>query len=292
MNTWWDFVKKNYKVYYVQLLKVLLTQVAAAIGMLIIICLIGVTAYFGVTALNLTQYWMWLLGIGAIAAIIAIVAMNWIQRSILFTEVTITDAMLGGRQLGIAKSFSDIKWRTLRYVITDIVVRIVVFLPALILLALPFLSFVVLPKDAAMSAFIMLFMVAFMAAWLYYIVALIAYAFLLQFWPYGFLIEGLSVKDSLKKSYRIARSRPFDVLVFDIVLLALSWTATIPMMVFYMLAYFAIIFLQIILIFLPLAGIAAILACIVIMAIVSVFFSALIEMVRVPLHYLFWKKLK
>jgi hypothetical protein len=192
------------------------------------------------------------------------------------------------------QSFSQIKGKVFRYVLLDILIRILISLPALAIIAIPVLSSISLAKASPASFLVMFYglMFAYMLAFFYVMAALLLYSFFTQFWVYGFLLDGLGVMDSLKQSFRMVRARPLDILISDLVMMVLSWIASVPMMAFYMMAYVALIFLEVLFILMPLAGLGLLLigglACV----LASIFFTVLVEMLQVPMLYLLWKEFK
>lgn len=118
------------------------------------------------------------------------------------------------------------------------------------------------------------------------------YAFFLQFWSYGFLIQGLGVRQSLINSYKLVRSRPLDVLIFDFVFMVLIWVVSVPMSIFFVIAYVLLIFLSIMTLLVPFIGIVISLLVLLLFAMIFIIFMTLAQMVSLPVMYLFWKRIK
>lgn len=291
-TAWWVFIKKDYRAYFLELLKIHLVQIIVGLGIVILFCLIGFGAYMGVMALNLAQFWIPLAILALIFIILAYIFSSTVLQSIALSAIPMTEARLGGGSLSLGKSFMQIKGKVLNYVLLNTGIGLVVCIPAIIIMCLPFLSYLFMPAKEAAIVSIMGFFVSYLVMWAYLMVVLLLYSFFLQFWQLGFLLQGLGVKESLISSYKLVRSRLLDILIFDIVFMVLMWLASIPMMVVYMAAYVGLILTQLMVIFAPFIGLVLALAGIVVFILILIIFMTLLQMVSLPVVNLFWKKIR
>jgi hypothetical protein len=298
LKFWWAFIQKDFKAYYFDLLKVNIANFVSRIGLTFLFYLILFTAALAVISLNLVNFTnpspllIPLALVGVVFIVLSMIFIATVTSAIQFTAITLTDARLSGKSLGMGESFNRIKGRTFRFVLLNIGIWIVLSLPALVIMALPFLSFLFMQAGSAVLVSTMGFMMSMIFVELYLMLVLLLYAFFLQFWVYGFLIDDLPVREALTRSYRLVRSKPFEVLIFDIVLMAISMIVSVPFTILFIVFYLVLWFLMVVMIAMPVIGLVLLAFLILAFLIIALLCAPLMEMVMLPITYLFWKRIK
>ncbi len=297
-SKWMDYIGPNHRKYYVQLFKILLTQMLFSWGIFILLSLLGFGAYLafggiitGVAALGAAKLGWVFWALVAVLVLVLILVINWIQRAIGLTAVVFTDAEFRKRPFGILKAFGRIKWKVLRFVLLDTVIQLVIYLPVFALVALIILGFSAPGSGIIMLGTIFALIIALILFFIFHIIISVVYGFAVQFWKYGFLVENLGVVESLNKSLSIVKNRFAEVLVFDIVWVILIAVASIPLFIYNFAAYFVLRLLQIVT-SLGIAGWVIYLAAFAISSIITLILTALVQVFSLPTHYLFWDKVK
>src|SRR5208283_4584305 len=90
-TAWWVFIKKDYRAYFLELLKIHLVQIVVGLGIIILFCLIGFGAYMGVMALNLAQFWIPLAILALIFIILAYIFSSTVLQSIALSAIPMTE---------------------------------------------------------------------------------------------------------------------------------------------------------------------------------------------------------
>ncbi|MEW6035251.1 MAG: hypothetical protein AB1529_01445 [Candidatus Micrarchaeota archaeon] len=279
---WWDFVRANFKQYYIELLKLGLMKLVVSVGAFIIMLLLALALVFGTASLG-----GGIVGIILMAAVIlaGYFVIFWVNNAFEAAAYTMTDAMLSGRKYSMAETLISQKGRTLSYTVADAAFRILMLVPAAAVIAV---LYVALGPGAGGASL----MVGLMAAYLFFIVYLMLagalYEFLTQFWRYGFAVENRGIIDSLKGGLSLVRRNPLEVIVFDFILLVMILLASIPMMVFYFAAYIVLMVVM----FIPVLGIFLYFAGFLLVYLVAILLLALVEVAWRPAHCLFWKRMK
>ncbi len=277
----WDFVRANFKQYYIELLKIGLMKLVVTLGAFIVMVLLALALAFGTAALG-----GGIVGILLMAAVIlaGYFAIFWLNNAFEVVAYTMTDAMLGGRKYALVETVLSQKRKTLTYTVVDAAFRIVMLIPAVVIIAVPFLFL-----NAGGGVPLIL---GLMAAYLFFIAYVMLtgtlYEFLTQFWRYGFAVESRGIVESLKSSIALVRGWPLEVIVFDFILMIMMALASIPMMVFYFAAYVVLMFVM----FIPVVGLFLYLAGLLLVYLVSILLIALMEVAWRPAHCLFWKRMK
>jgi hypothetical protein len=282
----WDFLQTGYPSVYLSLLKLNLAR--NSLYFISIVALFGISfgivlAFPGYATGSPLIFWGAMLFI-MLAGFALILWMVQTFESAAYILIAQKFAKKPYSMIGALKSASG---PTLKYSFLDLLLRLLVLVPGLLLFLLPF----GLQMATGMSAILAPGLVfAYIAFLVYYFFANMAYEFLVQFWRYGFLMEGLGVVASLKRALALIRSRPIETFVFDLVYLVVSLIFSIPSFVFGVVAYFVLMFVQLVsLMALGMLGYAVYIAVALLLSIVGIVFSSMMEAACRPLHYLFWK---
>jgi hypothetical protein len=289
LENWWNFACANFKEFYFRLLKLNLIRVIlqfAAMGALLLL-LVGIILWTPWVGLE-NGLLIMLLSVGVLG-ILGFLAVLWLIQSFENTAYLLTRAQIKRDPFSLPGGLNAVKGKTLRFVLVDVSLRTIILLPAVLILAVPFV--VIFNASAAAFAFFPLFMFAYVFYLLYFYVTGVIYQFLTQFWRYGFLIEGLGIIAALRKSVSLLRAHFFEVLVYDAILVVLYFTASIPLMIFTGITYFGLMFLQIAALAVPLVGIILYAVAFLFAALIATFLSTITEVVWRPAHYEFWKQI-
>jgi len=312
---WYDFARPNWKGYWFGLLKIAFTSffVNVALFILLLLVLAGIVFAAGgfgeILRLNVVP----LIAIVLLLFVILVVGVfliGWITASISSTAVIYTNARFLGGEFSIWGSFMKIKGRVLRYMLIEYGLYLIVMLPFLLIfgliigvIAISLFGFSGLVSSSPTSTLPLLGAALFSYFLLYIFVMIfflfvslfnLIFRFFAQFWGYGFLLEDLGVIDALKKSVRIVRNKPLETLVFCIIWFVAVAVASLPLSFF---SFFINIGFRLFPYFymssLGLLGNVLLYAAIfLVAAFVSIFLSTLAKVVSIPIHYLFWKKVK
>ncbi|MBN1170057.1 hypothetical protein JXA56_03455 [Candidatus Micrarchaeota archaeon] len=284
---WSNYVSKNHIRYYVGLLKILLFSAVAGLIIAAIINLIS-SAAGGIEEIGIIA--------GSVILLLGMAIIYWIQKAISLTTVLYTDAEFSKRKFSIMEAFGKIKWPVLRYIILECVILLVLLIPAIIMFSVGIMNLLNLMVQTnggiddieGMVQTITGTVALYLAGIAYAFVIVIGYNYLVQFWIYGFLLQGKGVVNSLKESVGIVRNNIFLVFAFDLVWLAIAMIFAIPFIIYnyvFGLAISAAVFAA----FFAYGSLGMIIAAAISMG-TSLIFTTIISWFTVPTHYLFWKK--
>ncbi|MEM5814739.1 MAG: hypothetical protein QXD77_02890 [Candidatus Aenigmatarchaeota archaeon] len=311
---WYEYIKLNAREYYVGLLKINLSVFAVAllayavlfavaVGLLAVMVGMNVIADPAGAVVKLLGN-LALLAVAVVACIIMVTIAEWLCKSVSLTAVLYTDSQFEKKPFGIVEAFHKIKWPVLRFVILDWAISALIFAPAFAILAVVYggaIAGIIAAAAgggagaASLGIFALLFamMLGFALVMGYILIVSFIYGFLVQFWTYGFLLAGLGVIDALKRSVGIIRKDFWRIAAFYIFLSIAVLVASIPLTIY---GFFADIVIRIITI---IAGAdsglvfwAAYLIALLINVMITMVISTAVQAFRLPVHYLFWKKVK
>jgi hypothetical protein len=282
----WEFLQTGYPSLYIPLLK--LNIVRNVLYLLSIAALFGVL--FGI-ALALPGYATGspLVFWGAMAFILlaGFALILWMVQSFESAAYILVSNALAGKPYSMAGALGSARGPTLKYSFLDLLLRLLALTPGLLLFLIPFGLQLATGWSAGVAPMLVFAYIAFLV---YYFFANMAYEFLVQFWRYGFLFEGLGAVASLKRSLGLIRSRPLETFIFNLVYLVVLFIFSIPSFIFGVAAYFVLMFVSLVSIMaLGLLGYAVYIAAALILSAVGIVFSSMAEAACRPLHYLYWK---
>ncbi len=290
ITEWWGYikVKSNYQKHYLGFLKITAVALGTALVLALVLggILFGAAALAGVLLKNLLILVPFIL-----FATIAYIAVMWVACSFKLTNVLFTDAQLSGKPFGLMASFNRIKIPVLKYLLTKGAILFVLLLPVLVLLGISLASMLSGNAILVIAGVVSLVFVYILFI-IYAILVGVVFQFVTQFWVYGFLLEGKGIVESLKASYRLARSKILETAVFDIISHFISMALSIPFLIFYFVAYFGFMLLQLTFLVMPLAGMVMVGVALLVAAVIAMLLITIVELYNVPSHYLYWKKLK
>lgn len=286
-SRWWGYIKPNIRRYYLKLLTINVVDFAVQILLLALFYMVlfaaGVLSSGGGLATSAAFIAAFLF-----FYVIFLLVMNWLRETIKSIAIIFTDAEFSKQEFqGLWGSFTAIAGRMFRFVVLDILLRIIITLPLIVVVALIILNIGSLSTGTGF----MLILVAYLLAILYCALMFTIYSFIAQFWCYGFLLGGLGVVDALKASWSLIQRRFVESFVFDIAAGLLYIVALIPLVAIYFVLYFIMLFLLIALVPIPGGAIIAVVVWLLLLGIAVALFMTLAECVWVPTHYLFWKKI-
>jgi len=303
-SKWFDFIKKNWKQYYLGLLKITFFNLATTLAVLIILGLVlGAMAVVGFGANALTNGAAAaaiganvVLLVAATAIIIAIaLLLMWVNTTISLSALVFTDASFNGKKFGLRATCWAIKWKVLRYLVLSVAIGLVLAIPLIVVGGIYIMGAGAAGLSGAGAGLAAVGgALVFAIAMVYIIVAAILYGFLTQFWRFGFLVEGLGIRVALKKTVSIVRMRLAEVLVFDILWVIGIVIFSIPLFVYGMVE--SIIEMVVRVVVGLIGNDILILATVIIIMIINTIFQSLLgavlEAFSLPTLYLFWKKVK
>ena len=287
---WSGYVGKNHIGYYLGLLKILI--VAAVAGFIIFTVFAVISGILASTEPGAGIL------VGIVLMAVGLLAGEWIQRALKLTAIIYTDAEFSKKRFAMLDAFSKIKWPVLRYLLLEIIILLILSIPAIILFGMATMNFIeamgsTLVTDGQipledLTSTLASVMPLYFAGLAYEIAIIIGFAFLAQFWAYGFLIQGKGVVDSLKDGIGIVKNNAALVVVFDMV-----WIIGILVFAIPLIAY-NIFFNQIAYGILLLAGLGGggivAIGVLVFNFLITVALSTLVTWFALPTQYLFWKK--
>ncbi|MFH0884943.1 MAG: hypothetical protein V1861_04495 [Candidatus Micrarchaeota archaeon] len=282
----WDFLQKGYPSVYISLLK--LNLVRNVLYFLSIVALFAILfgiaiAFPGYATTSPLIFWGALLFI----MLAGLALILWMVQSFESAAYILVAQKLVGKPYSMAGALGSASRPTFKYAFIDLLLRLIVLAPGLLLFLLPFGIQMGTGMNAILAPGLVFAYIAFL---IYYFFANIVYEFLTQFWRYGFLFEGFGVIASLKRALALIRSRPIETFVFDLVYVVALLIFSIPSFVFSVVAYFVLMFVQLFsLMALGMAGYAVYIAVALILSAVGIVFSSMMETACRPLHYLYWK---
>jgi len=282
----WDFLKTGCLPAYLSLLKLNLVRnvlyflsLAVLFGILLGIVL----ALAGYAAASPLVFWSAML----ILMLAGFVLILWMVQTFESAAYLLIAQKIAAKPYSMMSALGSARGPTLRYAFLDLGLRLLVMIPGLLLLLLPFGVQMGTGSSAFLAPGLAL---AYFTFLIYYFFANLIYEFLVQFWRYGFLFEGLGVVASLKRSYSLIRSRPIETFVFNLVYVVAFIAFSIPSFVFGIVAYFVLLIVQLAsLMALGMWGYVVYFAVALLLAIAGIVFSSIMETACRPLHYLFWK---
>ncbi|MEW6722140.1 MAG: hypothetical protein AB1324_02675 [Candidatus Micrarchaeota archaeon] len=293
LDDWWVFLKGNYKDYYLRLLKLNLSKLLATIlfTVVAVIALFAAGFLLGGSGMGAGGILAIPLIILMVLAIIAFVlAYLWIDYTFESAALMLTHSRVSGKDFSIIEGVRSAARKTLDFTLIDSGLRLLVLLPAILLLGLPLLMMV--QGQSFLGASMAGFMVAYLVFWVYLIVSMPLYNFAVQFWRFGFLLEGRDVLDSLKSGFLLLKSKLAETAVFVLLMAAIGLLFLIPYAIYYAVAYVFILVVQLVAMFIPVVGLIIYVALWLLFALSLVFFQTLFELSWRPLHYMFWKRIK
>ncbi len=282
----WGFLKSGPLSLYMPLLKLnVVRTVAYMISVVILFAgLFGITLLLAALAKDSAIVFF---AVIAILGIIGGLLILWMVQSFESAAFVLVASKLGGKGYSMRGALGLAAGPTLRYALIDLGLRILLMAPGLLLFALPFAF---LPAGSSWQVATPGLIIAYVLFLVYYFVANLIYEFLMQFWRYGFLIEGRDVVESFHRGLSLVRRFFVETLFFDLVYAVAFLISSIPSFIFGVVIYFILLAVQIVsLMALGLWGYAVYFLAILATSILAIAFSTIMETVCRPLHYLFWK---
>ncbi|MDD5172034.1 MAG: hypothetical protein PHF60_03280 [Candidatus ainarchaeum sp.] len=287
---WWGYIKANFAKFYLKMLAINLIDLVVKILIMVLLLAVvmGGGIAIGSASSELASAGLTGMAIIAVVYLIYLLISNWLHYAIKFLAILFADSEFSKKPFSMWGSFTAIAGRAFRFTIVDGLIRIALLLPVILVAVLVFLNISWPPQGASA----ILLMAAYFVAILYIFVVFSMYTIVVQFWSYGFLIEGLGVVDSLKKGVSILRKKILETLIFDIAGAMLYLMAMIPLVVVYFVLYFVMMLAMIsAAALMPGMGIVMVILWVLVLGIAVVIFTSLAECAWVPTHYLFWKKI-
>ncbi|MBD3210442.1 hypothetical protein GF318_03605 [Candidatus Micrarchaeota archaeon] len=304
---WFAFIKTNHVRYYLQLLKI---NLAAAVMYFIPMTVFLVLLAGSIIALAGTNSLLDFSGMEALLAnsaiLLAVLAgglalfiiAEWLSKSVKLSAVVFTDSEFSKQKFSIWGTFQKIRGKVFWYLIADMLIRILLFLPGFLVLVLVLGGggLLLFPggqgSGAAILALVLGLLTGYLLLIVYMFIVNLLYSFLAQFWTYGFLLEGKGVIDSLKESLGIVKRRFLETAAFYILLAILSVVFAAPLLLFNFLANFSIRIINLLIQTGQLWAIIVLVIAVLVQVVVAVVLSTLVEWFRLPAHYLYWKRAK
>ncbi|MDO8553657.1 MAG: hypothetical protein Q7S22_02525 [Candidatus Micrarchaeota archaeon] len=293
INQWIDYIRQNAVKYYVGLLKIELLAIAI---FSLIILVFGLISFGALALLGGFQSSLALV-VSGIIFLIGLILASWSYSSIQMTELIYTDCEFNNKEFAIIKSAKEISGKVLRFIVVDTLIITALMIPGAIIVI------VFIAGGAGLSALktssgsnpligIMGLLAAYFILIIYFILVMFIYGILTQFWRYGFIIENLGIRESLKKSISIVKRKPSEVLIVIIVLGLITGSVfSIPSMIYYFFAQIGMNILSLTLSFGPI-GIIIFVIGIVVHILISTVLGVIPKTFSVPTRYLFWKMIK
>ncbi len=279
----------EYAGYYANLLKLNLSRILLQSGMLILFVAVAVALALGYGAMQVPGGPLAAIAAAAILAILALLIFFWVMNCFDNAAYVLTDAMLEKKPYHLADALGKVAGKSMRFTIVDSVLRLVLLIPVIILLLIPFAGLLT-GTPAGGVLFIMGIWIAVLVFTIYRMVVDLAYHFVTQFWKYGFVLGSDGLIDSLKGGAGLVRSKFLETIVMDFIIIVITLIASLPLIMFSLFMYFALLFAQFMLMLIFPYGLLVYAALVFVVAIVAVFLSTIAEMAWRPLHMLFWKK--
>lgn len=304
---WYNYIKDNAAQYYIQLLKIHLLKIFAGLGLLLFFALIaaGILMIAGGTGVftdaesmiaTLTLLPV-LLSLGLLF-IISMIVIGWVSNSIALTAVIYTNTEFEKGKFSIMESFKRIKGKVFRYLVAQFVIWIVILLPVIIVGLLMIGGFAALSsqdsegRGFAIFGMILALPVAMLLLIGYLFFAQLLYGLFAQFWVYGFLLENMGIRASLRRSVDIVLKKPVKVIVFGILLYIGAVAFGAPLMIYSVFFQFAIRMLVYVGVVSEHLILWLFILVIPIHTIIVGVLSAIVQAFNLPSHYLFWKKVR
>lgn len=291
---WWAYIKANFKKCYLTLLTIALIALIAETALDLVSSLAFNMMLPMFPPLDFSDLSVITLFAGGILALLLFgLFAKWLVYSISMTSIVFINSEFTKQPFGIWSAANAIRGKIFRFLVITYGIMLVIALPLILVVVLLLLTTSAMDTmPVAGAAAFMFLLLLTMAAVVYYFVALFIFSFITQFWGYGFILEGLGVVDSLKRSVALVRKRFFECLIFDIALGVITLIAAIPAMMVSFGVYFVVLFATVFLVLLPLPFylVATSLLSLVVMAIVLVF-ATIASCISQPTQYLFWKKI-
>lgn len=309
-RVWIEYIRTAYKRYYLSLLKINLTALIAGWGLGVILLIIGLLIAVVLNGFNpaldpqkIASFFANTTDLIVVAAflVVAIILESWLSNSIKLTAILYTHSQIEGADFSFWGASKKIKWKVLRYILIDAVLRVILLLPLILFFALAILGGFTSFGPSAGNDFstilanIAALLLMIVIGIFYILVVYFLYAFLTQFWSYGFLINDLGIIPSLRRSLGIIRRRFIEVILFDVFWGVGILVLMVPLFVFSILWGFFRSFLS----FLStLAGLKGgifwvfYILSIILETIVVIMLSTMVQSFSLPTQYMFWKKVK
>jgi hypothetical protein len=288
-SQWWDYIKPNFKRCYLQLLKINIVDILLVIALLVIGLVVVYGAEFSATAL--TQNGAAFVVVAIVAYLLFYAIYFWLRETVKSTQIVFMHSESSKQPFGIWSALKSVAWKMARYFIINILLMALIALPAVVLFCLPaaISLYAGLEKNLSILAAVLFWIIA----GAYVLLAYPLYIFLTQFWKYGFLAQGLGVRDALKESVRLVRKKPLEIAIVDLGGLALSAPVLAPMLVSYLVVYVLSLLGAIAGSMLsPILGMAILLIGFLAIYLFVVAFWTLAECAWLPVHYSLWKGMK
>jgi len=306
---WYDFTKLNWKGYWWGLLKIALTSFFVSLILFALLALSIAGIFFAAGGIDgffkLGTFTMVAVALLMFVILVAgIILITWIRSSISFTSIIYTNSRFTGTEFSIWDSFNRIKGKVFRYLLIIEGAYAILLLPIFLILGIFIgtIIFSAITLSGSANALFLLIPAIFLYLFLYLfiigyslLVSLVSsiFRFFAQFWGYGFLLSDTGLIDALKGSFRIVWKKPLETIAFCILWFLAASVASLPLSIF---AFF--INLSSRLIYYVDTGltitqdILLILIILFVGSLISLVLSTIAEVVSIPLHYLFWKKVK
>jgi len=288
-----DFLGKRIAPYYTTLVKIAFVQGLAvfaigAVFAVIAILLLGILGGFSLLGisqgLGIAMASLPLLVAGCVLLLILVVLISWIETTIEMTAINYTAMELEGKAgFGIIETAKRIMGRTFRYVLVNLGIVLVAMLPAALIVG------AMIALGNPIAGFVGVFLIIG-----YMVVVFVAFAFFAQFWRYGFLIDDLPVVEALKRSFKIAKARPLEVVLFDLLFIGIGIIVMIPLFIASMVVGFGLGLVQMIFSLLSIGILTIVMAVIItiVRMVANLLIFTLAQVYYTPTHYLFWKRIK
>ncbi len=296
LNTWIEYMKENAVKYYKNLLKINLASIAAFVVPIIVFGAMAALLFFLLGGTKIPN--MLAMVVSGFVLLVGIILAGWASDSIEMTRILYTDAEFSGKPFNMVETAKMISGKVLRYLIADVLIWTLLMIPAAIIFFLflgGWVGLSALGTKTGSSGFLLAllgFLAGYMLIFVYLVAATFLHNFLLQFWKYGFLLENLGIRESLKKSISIIKRRPLEVFVFNLVSgIIAGGVLSIPLIIYGVLAQIGFNIIQLSLLLGPIGWVIIIVA-IIIHLIINTILGTIPEAFAVPTHYLVWKMAK
>jgi hypothetical protein len=164
LDSWWKFIRADYREYYLRLLKLHLVRVLLQFAIIAIFAAIGIGILIGGSTLQVPGGLLGAIIVLVIAVIIGALLSMWVLQSFENAAYVLTDAQLNRKPYRMLDALGAVKGKTLRFVIVDSILQFVILLPAMLILLLPFAGLF-----TGSSAATLLFMMGFWLAYLFFL---------------------------------------------------------------------------------------------------------------------------
>jgi hypothetical protein len=291
LKAWWPFIRSDLKGYYLSLLKLNLLRIL----FLVLAVAAGALALYGEFALlgdYLSAAGFWAsFAVTLLVVLLLMIICSWLDRTFDSAAIALTARRVEGQGFSMRGSLWQLKGPSFRFALLDIAFRLILALPGVILLGAAVAAALSSPSGVPFPLFLPLLLAAYLLFWIYMVVAGIAYIFVLQFWMFGFVMEGRGVMESFHRSVALVRSRLLETMAFDFVVMLLFIASSLPLFALWGMAYLGLILSQFLILAAPSWGLPLFLACLLLFMALAVLLKTFSEAVWRPAHYLFWRKI-